>query len=53
MKKDKTNSEMAQIFKLADKNFKVDIITMLYEIDTIFQSQMKRYQIQDRKQKLF
>lgn len=36
-KKDKTNSEMTQILKLADKGFKVGMITTLYEIDTIFQ----------------
>lgn len=36
-KKDKTNSEMTQILKLVDKGFKVGMITMLYEIDTIFQ----------------
>lgn len=36
-KKGKTNSEMTQILKLADKGFKVGMITTFYEIDTIFQ----------------
>lgn len=31
--KAKTNSEMTQILKLADKDFKMGIIIMLYEID--------------------
>lgn len=44
---------MTQLLKPADKDFKVDIITTIYEIDTTFQEWMKRQQIQDRKQKLF
>lgn len=41
-KKNKTNSEMTQLLKPADKDFKVDIITTIYEIDTTFQKWMKR-----------
>lgn len=33
LKKKKPNCEITQILKLADKDFKVDIIVMLYETD--------------------